>query len=53
MQFNALRAVCVVLPKQVVAVGTNLAFVNPIVENLNDGCSMWHPKPEDSDVEGQ
>jgi hypothetical protein len=49
MQFNVLKPACMALPKQVVSVGNTIACVSPIIENLQDGCSMWTPKPNGED----
>lgn len=48
MQFNVLKPACVALPKQALCVGTNIAFVNPIIDNLHEGCAMWKPLEGDT-----
>jgi hypothetical protein len=51
-QFNVPRPSCTVLPKQAVAVANQVAFVNPVIENPKDSCSMWTPKPNGADLDG-
>ncbi len=47
-QFNLVKPACTALPKQVVCVGTNIAFVNPIIDDLHLGCAMWKPLEGDT-----
>jgi len=53
LQFGALRQVCVVMPKQMMAVaqsqGAQIISLNPVIENLGEElCAMWKPLPEDT-----
>jgi hypothetical protein len=47
-QFNVVRPACMALPKQALCVGTNIAFVNPIIDDLHAVCAMWKPLEEDT-----
>lgn len=52
MQFNVEKMACVALPRQAVAVGTQIMFVSPIIENPLDRCSMWTPEHDQLDDVG-
>lgn len=47
-QFNVIKHACMALPKQAVCVGTSIAFVNPIIDDLLAGCAMWKPLEGDT-----